>query len=241
MTGSRARLALALLVAVAALPDAAARTVRSAHFVITHPASADVADLAVALEGGYRRVRDFGLRLPASIAVTVHATTSEFAARSGAGRMHLAGVRASRLHLQPMGVLRRQAGLDRALAHELVHVALLRGATRMPRWLFEGVAMLAAGERHPIEGAYASPAALDHALQAAESHDAARRAYAKAGALARTLEAHIGHARMLSALRATGTGSDAGTVFRKLAGIDLEAWAAARVGGPNAAPNGRRR
>lgn len=229
-------IALAGILALGLFPDAGlARTVRSAHFVITHPDRVDISGLADALERGYRTVKEFGLRLPASIAVTVHASTGEFAARSGAGRMHLAGVRGSTLHLQPVGVLFRQSGLERALAHELVHVALAGAAGRMPRWLSEGVAMTIAGELHPVQERYSSASELDRALAEARSHDAARLAYGAAGRLVGALRAQLGPARMLTALRAIVAGRNASTAFRNVAGIDLDTWAADRLAGPEAA------
>lgn len=213
--------------AVARIPT---RTVRTAHFAITHPVRADVGALGAALEAGYRRVREYGLRLPPTIEVRVHATTQEFAARSGAGRMHLATLRGATLHLQPTEVLRRHSGIDRALAHELVHVALAPAATRMPRWLFEGVAMTIAGEMHPVAGAYGSTAELDRALADARAHQEARRAYGAAERLTRRLVARVGQTRMPAVLRAILNGADAADALRTLAGVELEAWAIAELG-----------
>jgi hypothetical protein len=225
----KAACCMALLIALAASMPAGARTVRSAHFVITHANRDDIAGLAEALEGGYRTVREFGLRLPSSIDVRVHATTQEFAVRSGAGRFHLAGVRGSTLHLQPVGVLRRQPGLGRALTHEIVHVALAEAASRMPRWLSEGVAMMIAGELQVAGGDYATPAELDGALVTARSHEEARRAYGAAASLVRALRTKVGSARMLSAMRAIASGGEANAAFRSVAGLDLGKWASGEL------------
>lgn len=227
----------AMLAALIVLAPATAgsRTVRTAHFVISHPDRESAGGLAEALEAAYGTVRSAGLKLPAQIAVRVHATTTEFAARSGAGRMHLAGVRGATLHLQPIGVLLRQPGLDRALAHELVHVALAPAAQRMPRWLSEGVAMTVAGERHPAEGRFASAAELDRALETARTHQEARRAYAVAGRLARRLGERIGSGRMLAALRSILGGRETAAAFRDVAGLELDRWVAAELADAKAA------
>ncbi|MBC8144283.1 MAG: hypothetical protein H7X80_01790 [bacterium] len=204
--------------------DGFARTVRTAHFAITLNDRGDASRVADALERAYRDVRTYGLRLPSTINVTIHPTTTEFAARLGASRMHIAVVRGTTVHLQPVDVLTRLGDIDRALTHELVHVALSGAVARLPRWLCEGLAMNVAGERHPVEGSYASTLGLDRDLSGAREYSRLRRAYGSAERLTRHLIATIGRERTLEALRLIAAGHSSQDAFRKAAAIDLDAW-----------------
>jgi hypothetical protein len=219
----------------------AARTVRTTHFAITLPASTQTGSIGASLEAAYRQVRAYGLELPSTIPVVVHATTGQFAAVSGAGRMHLAAVRGTTLHLQPLAVLRRHESPDRALAHELVHVGLAGDGGRTPRWLAEGLAMNVAGELHPVSGSYASTAELDRALAATTTHAKVRRAYGSAERLVRALIEQLGRSKVLAAVSAIIASSDARTAFRNVAAIDLDAWTKEQLKRSKAAQNQRPR
>lgn len=204
-----------------------ARTLRTAHFVITVDNRSDASRISEGLELAYVAVRAFGLRLPSSIPVTIHRSTFEFAARSGANRMHIAGVRSGRIHLQPIGVLERFEGLDRSLTHELVHVALAGAGGRMPRWLSEGLAMNVAGERHPAEGGFGSAVELDRALAGTQDVAGMKRAYGTAERMTRTLIERVGRAKLLAAVRSVLKGRQSAAAFRSVAGLDIDAWVAA--------------
>jgi hypothetical protein len=227
MTRLPTRFLLVLPLVALAIERAPTRTIRTAHFVVTVADRVDPSEVTDALESGYRRVRDFGLRLPGSIAVTLHASSGDFARASGTDRTRLAAVRAGTMHLQPPSVLRRNGSLDRALAHELVHVALSGAAGRLPRWLEEGLAMNVAGEMMPVSGGYATVGELERALGAA--HAAARRAYGTAERLVRGLSAALGTASVVAALDAVIEGEQADEAFRRHGGIDLSSWTASRL------------
>ena len=225
----RVLITLVTLLATVATDAAMARTVRTAHFTITLPAREDPSPIADALERAYRIVRESGLRLPSMINVVVHPTTTAFAMRSGATRVHIAATRGTTMHVQPLAVIRRQRNIESSLAHEIVHVALAGAAGRAPRWLLEGFAMVVAGQGHPVRSTYASAAALERAISDGGSHDATRDSYAVAGKLASDLVALLGLARTAQALQSIARGADTNTTFNRLLAVDLERWASARL------------
>jgi hypothetical protein len=232
---------LVLLLLCLTAESAAARVVRTAHFVITIPERVQSTSIGEQLERAYARCREYGLSMPASVAVTVHGTTGEFAAVSGASRMHIAAVRSGRMHLQPVDVLRRHATLEQALVHEMTHVALAAAGDRMPRWLGEGFAMTVAGQMHPVQGSYRSTEEIDRAMASGKGHAGLRRAYGSAERLVRALVERIGRQKLLGAIEAIAGGSTAAAAFRAHGSIDIDAWTKERLAGTKSARKAHQR
>jgi len=204
---------------------------RSAHFALTVPAGHDVTRLLDELERAYDEIRSFGLGLPGMVRVRSYGSTSEFVRRSRGHSFHLALAEGDRLHLQPLAVLLKNGALARTLRHELAHVGLAGAARRgLPRWLNEGVAMVAAGESHPETIAFTSLRQLDDTLARSRSHDNIRSAYGTSVRLARGLIDRHGRGKVLALLRTIGARGNFERTFRAATGATLKEWEKSELG-----------
>ena len=137
-------------------PQAASRNqIRSEHFRLSYPSRvsrAEAESLLRALESAradvLRRVERASLAAAVpEMEVFVYETTGDFVGATGQPAWVAAVTEGRRIHLQPLGVLRRRGLSQTTPRHEFVHAAveaLGRGAA--PRWLVEGLAAYVAGE-----------------------------------------------------------------------------------------------
>lgn len=226
-TACIALLALPLLMGGARLDQQTERLARfqSAHIMLLAPAGRDMGGLLDELERAYRDVQTFGLRLPSRVEARSYGTTSAFVRGSGGFRYNLALARDEVVHLQPVPVLLSRGELPRVLKHELTHVALFDAARRgLPRWLNEGVAMAAAGEKLPETITFKRLRDLEDTLARSKTYRTVRSAYGTSGRLAGRLIALFGRERVLGMLRSVAGGNSFERAFTALAGTSPEEW-----------------
>jgi hypothetical protein len=205
---------------------------QSAHFVLLAPAGGDVGTLLDEMERAYRDLRGFGLKMPPTITARSYGSTGEFVRASGAGAFNLGIAVAERIHLQPLQLLLRRGDLGRVLRHELTHVALVAAARRgLPRWMNEGVAMVAASEKQPEKIRFTGLDRLESVLSRSRSHDTLRSAYGTAERLVSRLMASGGKEKLLGLLRSVGSGGDFEEGFRGIVGMEAAEWGRRELAG----------
>ena len=165
--------------------------------------------------------------LPVSVTVTIHATHADLEAATGrAGNAWMrAWARIGKVDLQSPSTWSRGYASDDALtqilAHELAHCVLFQavgrggGAREIPMWFQEGMASVAAGERHTEAraDAVASPAALLHSNPTL--------VYGTADRAFRDLILRFGEPRVRMLLARLGEGHAFSAAFRDAMGVTL--------------------
>jgi hypothetical protein len=165
--------------------------------------------------------------LPASVTVTIHATHADLEAATGrAGNAWMrAWARIGAVDLQSPTTWSRGHASDDALtqilAHELTHCVLFQAAGRdgrareIPMWFQEGMASVAAGERHTVARAevVSSPAPL---LQSDPT-----LVYGTADRAFRDLILRYGEQRIRNLLARLGKGHAFPAAFRDALGVTL--------------------
>jgi hypothetical protein len=165
-------------------------------------------------------------RLDAPVTVVIHGSNEELTAaagRPGASWLR-AWARPRRIDLQSprtwTGGRDDDAGLATLLAHELTHCVLFHAAGRegsrsVPPWFQEGMASVAAGERHALADATAlgAPSAAVRADP--------RRFYGTADRAFRELLERHGEARVRALLRRLGEGAPFPAAFLDALGVPV--------------------
>jgi hypothetical protein len=213
--------------------------VDGASVVVRHPESdADAAgQVARVLPAAVRAAARWG-PLPADTVVTIQPGPQGLAAVAGAraSPWMRAWARRGAVDLQAPRTWSRGAASDEALrqilAHELTHCVLFERAgprwqeRRVPHWFLEGMASVAAGERH--RGARAEGLGSPGDLLATDP----RAAYATADRAFRDLLLQHGEARVAGILDGLAAGLPFPDSFREATGTsvsDFEAGVAARL------------
>jgi hypothetical protein len=165
--------------------------------------------------------------LPATVTLTIHSTHAQLEAATGrAGNPWMrAWARARAVDLQsPRSWSRGHASdeaLTKILAHELTHCVLFQvaggdgRAREIPIWFLEGMASVAAGERHAI----ASPDAVTSPEPMLRS--APKLVYGTADRAFRDLVMRHGEPRVRALLRRLGEGQPFSVAFRDAVGVTL--------------------
>lgn len=204
---------------------------RSAHITLTAPAGGDVNVLLNELERAHADVRAFGLTLPSMVEARSYPTSRAFVRGSGASLFNLALAVGLRIHLQPVVLLLRSGEFARTLRHEMAHVAMDAAARRgLPRWMNEGMAMTAAGQKGEEAIRFRTLDALEDTLARSRDHAHVRSAYATAERLVAGLVRAYGKARVLALIRATAAGSGFRRTFSALSGENPDRWGRKRLG-----------
>jgi hypothetical protein len=165
--------------------------------------------------------------LPVSVTVTIHATHADLEAATGrTGNAWMrAWARIGTVDLQSPSTWSRGHASDDALtqilAHELTHCVLFQAVGRdgrareIPMWFQEGMASVAAGERHTEARAEAvsSPAALLHTNP--------KLVYGTADRAFRDLVLRFGDSRVRLLLARLGEGHTFPAAFRDALGVTL--------------------
>ncbi len=204
---------------------------RSAHITLAAPAGREVNVLLNELERAHADVRAFGLGLPAMVEARSYPTSRAFVRGSGANLFNLALAVGTRIHLQPVALLLRSGEFARTLRHEMAHVAMDGAARRgLPRWINEGMAMTAAGQKGEEAIRFRTLGALEDTLARSSDHAHIRSAYATAERLVAELVRAYGKARVLALIRATAAGSGFQRSFSALSGENPDRWGRKRLG-----------
>lgn len=204
---------------------------QSAHFILTAPRGSDPGRLLEELESAYRDLRAFGLKMPSMITARSYGSTADFTRGAGASSFNLGIAIADVIHLQPVALLLRRGDLGRTLRHELTHVGLVEAARRgLPRWMNEGMAMVAAAEKQPERLRFLRLDRLELTLSSSRSHDTLRSAYGTAERLVSGLIATVGKEKLLSLLREVAGGGDFEERFARLTGLPPGEWGARELG-----------
>jgi stage II sporulation protein D len=125
-----------------------------------------------------------GLSLTARPTLRVHPTIPEFRDATGAEGWVAAITRESTIDVQPLGVLRSQAGLERTLRHEMAHVVIEQNVGAiLPIWFREGLALWIDGVRLPRPMSIPADGALNRAIQRPLSAEERRQSYSVAHGL----------------------------------------------------------
>ncbi len=231
--GASFPLLLLLFVLLSAHVRLAAQGARyqSAHFILLAPPGSDPGRLLDELESAYRDLRAFGLKMPSTITARSYGSTAEFMRGAGASSFNLGVAIADVIHLQPVALLLRRGDLRRTLRHELAHVGMVSAARRgLPRWMNEGMAMVAAAEKQPERLRFLRLDRLELALSSSRSHDTLRSAYGTAERLVSGLIATVGKGKLLGLLREVAGGSGFEERFALLTGLSPEEWGARELG-----------
>jgi hypothetical protein len=177
-----------------ARPDTSGRTLSDQHFTVALTTKTDRADATALLNILNNSRREMNTRLTAAklptdqvprLEIILYPSTGDFTAATGQPWWAAAATQGSRLHLQPLDVLRNRGVLESTVRHEYAHAVIESiGGRRTPRWLAEGMAISLAGE-----GArYAAlappqplaPEEIDRRLAAASTPEQMQAAYSAA-------------------------------------------------------------
>jgi stage II sporulation protein D len=131
-------------------------------------------------EGRDDIARRTGLAAPRVIQVTVHPSLESFGRATGQPWWAAGATLGTSVDLLPVGLLRQQGQLERAVRHELAHLVLEPSLASRPMWVREGVALyFAQPDAAPFDGrrvACPTDAELLHAVSAGAQREASGRA-----------------------------------------------------------------
>jgi hypothetical protein len=175
------------------------------------------------LPAALREARRWGA-VPPAITLTIHATHGELEAATGrAGNPWMrAWARPGAVDLQSPATWTRgyasDAALTQILAHELTHCVLFQAAGRdgsrdVPLWFQEGMASVAARERHSV----AHPDAIHHPASVIRAEP--RLFYGTADRAFRALVHRFGESRVRALLARLGEGRGFAVAFRDALGV----------------------